>query len=502
MAIFNLLHGYNKSDGTDKLIGAWYGRVITYNPITNHWDRSTTPAFAPGNICSATNFLDYMFVIDYRQNFCYDGSTWSSSTNLSDSPVAKYIENQGVYLFLGNIILRGTAYPSRVWISDLPKSSGSITWGLETGSDLSQLASSAAITSAGSLFVTRNIKTGDKLVIENGNNAGDYTVRSVDSETQLTLTQTLSNTVSNSNFWVGSNWVDVKTNDGDVLTGFGKNSNEVLFFKKNSLHRFNPTSKTLRQVKEVKGTTSSRSIVNMNEYTYYFYPKVGILRYDGTTSLILSNGIEDLIQGISSSMYTEVVGWSVDSKLVEFYLGNVMTRDGDSIAYCCATWDTITETWALRSLPFGIENKTEWYQDDVPNTYLVTTDGKILKVGDGYTYAGTNIAFSLEDRVIFPEGSDVIVDFQRLRLFIENGLDMQVMYKLYYKPTSDPKRWDIDKDWHSLKGRANGDLVEFVFDDEKQKRARGIKLKFIQSSGDESFLIEKYILYYSNPSIR
>jgi len=201
-------------------------------------------------------------------------------------------------------------------------------------------------------------------------------------------------------------------------------------------------------------------------------------------------------------MYTEVVGWSVNDEIVEFYIGTVTLRDGDTIENCVISFDTTTEQWSTKSLPWGIEQKTVWYQSGVPNTYISNTIGQVLKVNDGYSYAGRDISFQLEDWPVFPEGFDVLLDFQRLRLYIENGFDIQVLFKLYYRPTVKDSIWVIDKDWKPLRGSSRGDKVEFVFDAEKPHRACGIAFKFIQSSSNESFLVEKYILYYSNPSLR
>jgi hypothetical protein len=57
-------------------------------------------------------------------------------------------------------------------------------------------ASSAVVTATGATFVSNGIVAGDLLVIEDGLNAGTYVIQSVDSETQLTLTEALTATES------------------------------------------------------------------------------------------------------------------------------------------------------------------------------------------------------------------------------------------------------------------------------------------------------------------
>lgn len=495
------LHGFNKSDGTDKIIANREGVFKIYNSSTGVWDNVAAPVFDPSALIDSENFLDYAFFVNgTTSNYSYDGSTWSSSTNLADSPKAKYIKEYNLQLYLGYIDLRGTTYRSRVWVSDLPKNNG-VVWGLETGTDLAQTADSAVVTSAGSAFQTRNIKVGDTFTIEDGDNAGEYTVRSIDSETQITLTEELSATDDTNNFWVGGNWFDVSTGDGDYLTGFGKNSNELLIFKRNSLHRYNNLSGTLRRVKTAPGTTSGRSIVNMNEYTYYYYPKVGILRYDGVGSISISYGIEDIIDSIDTSMHENVIGWSVDSKLIKFYIGDVTTRDGETIEKCVIVFDTITQTWSSERIPYAIDQKTQWVQSSEPRAFIGTSNGKVLRDNTGYSFDNLPIALDVIDSEIFPEGDDVLVTFEKVRVFVKNGQELQLMYRLIYKPTDADNRWDIEDNWTSLKGRADGDLTEFFFDTREDRRACGIQFRFIQSSKYESPLIEKYIVYYSNPAI-
>jgi hypothetical protein len=63
---------------------------------------------------------------------------------------------------------------------------------MNTVSDLVTTATSAVVTSASSTFVGDGVMAGDRIVIGTGSDAGTYTVSSVDSETQITLTSTLS----------------------------------------------------------------------------------------------------------------------------------------------------------------------------------------------------------------------------------------------------------------------------------------------------------------------
>jgi len=502
MSQTNGLHGINYSDGTDKLIAIRYGVIKEYNSVTEVWDHVESPHFNFTADVYSTNFLDHAFFVNGEDaNYSRNSSgTWSNTTNLSDSPIGKYIKSHTVKLFIGNIQINGTYYRSRVWMSDLPKND-QIQWGLETGSDLVTTVDSAVITSSGSTFKTNGIKVGDKIILESGSSAGEYTVRSVDSETQITLSETLSSSGTGIDFWVGGNWFDVKTDDGDELTGFGSNSNELLIFKNNSVHRYNVQANTLRQIKEAPGTSSGRSIVDEDEFTYYYDPSSNaIRRISGNTSLILSLPIEDIMEGISSDMKSSVVGWQTDRTLIEFFIGTVTTRDGYTISNCVVSWDTITESWSTRSLPFSIEQSTEWRQNSKNDTYIGTPTGKVLKVSDGYKYDTSDISFVLIDQPVFPEGRGVIKTFDSIRLYVANGQgDITVMYRILYM-TKDEGSW-VHSEWNSMTGKADNPLTEFKFKDDFPRRGMGIQLQFIQSSGSESFLIEDYDLFYSSTAI-
>ena len=76
-----------------------------------------------------TDFVDYFFLVNYSDaTRSYSGSAWSTSTNVTSAPKAKYIESYRDRLYLGYCYVGSTAYPSRIYYSSLPASDGTITW--------------------------------------------------------------------------------------------------------------------------------------------------------------------------------------------------------------------------------------------------------------------------------------------------------------------------------------------------------------------------------------
>lgn len=493
------LHSHNFSGGNEELIAVW--KTSTIHRIGSSWSRGPGITLTDNTDAYMSSFLDEVFLTNgVDGNWNYDGSIWTQTNNVDGSPIGKFNTVLGPRIFMLGVKINGVNYPKRVWYSDLP--GNTLTWGLESGTDLVQTAGDNEVSSSSSLFRTRNIKVGDPFFITSGQNAGKYTVQSLgdsdgeNKETTLLLTEDLENSETDSTFWTGSNWFDIETNTSDEGMGLAVTSNEVFAIMKNSVHRFNVTSKELRRVKNAPGTTSSRSVLSDGGYVWWYHPS-GIYRTSGSQEEITTNAIEDIIDGVPDQ--TKVVGWvNKMENTINFYLGDVTTRDGDVISDCVVSFDTNSEAWSTRSYDRPVLVATEWLKNSVPEIYVGDDSDGVHHWDYGTSFNGSPIAFSMETQWMFPEGSESIVDFNRMRLFVENGPDVQVQFKLCYRPLGDEKNWITDKDWTPMIGSQGGEMSEWKFT--RESRAAGVKFNFIESSADESFLIEKFVLYYSNPS--
>lgn len=489
----------NFSNGTEELVAVW--KTAPMIRKTSSWVRGTTN-ITSGYDIEMDMFLDHLFLTDIVDNLrAYDGTKWNvmggdSTINVDGAPKSYYIKAHGTNLYMFNIMVNSTAYRSRVWHTDLPKDN-QITWGLDWGSNLVQTASDATVTSATGKFQTRNIKVGDPLIILSGSNKGEYTVSSITSETTLELTEDLTYSYASAPFWVGGNWFDVRTDDGDIGTGMGETSNELFLFKKHSVHRYNYSANTLIQINNVPGTLSSKSIVSTGDYVYWFHPS-GIYRSSGASSEMISNGIEDVIASVD--IPTAVVGWENQmDDTINFYLGDITTRDGESISDCIATLEANSDVWGLRTLGITIKCATNWLHGNVPEVYVGDDSDSVYQIDTGNDLNGSKMPFYLDTQEIFPAGSESIVTFNRVRAYIDNGPDVQILYKLIYKPMGTTRdNWVSDQGWNPLIGTQRGGRTDWYFP--KDSRACGVKLRFVESSGDESFLLEKFVIYYSNQS--
>jgi hypothetical protein len=494
----------NTSAGTEKLVAFSGTDAYVYNAATGNWDAQSR-TFTASQKFECANFLDQMFVVngytDVPQN--YTGAAWSTATNVTDMPKSPYIilVNSRLYLFGINIAVGGT-FKSRAWYCDLPKNNA-LTWGFESGTDLAQTANSAVITSAGSVFKSRNIKVGDKIFITTGTNAGEYVIKSVDSETQLTLTTELVNTQSGNSFWCGGNWFDVERDNSDIAMGLGKNGSKVLFFKRFSLNAFIKTddasTDSLNGVRGAPGTTSHRSITNIKGWTFY-YADSGIWRYDGGEAIYMSSAIQEVIDGVAAASLTSIVGWQEDNRLLKMYVGDVdNTETGLNIPKCVIVYDTLANTYWVESYAHTINAATEWLNSSSLRNYLFTSDGKCEQTKNGNSFDGTTIDMEVETPFYFPIAPEVAVNMTRWKMYMKQGRDLSLLYKLAY--FHDQNGLTIDEDWRNPEVvYANSDVQE-VKPQWTDNKASGYALKIIDNSAGVRPVIERIAGYYTGGDV-
>lgn len=230
------LGGFNKSDGTTKLLAA-YGNDI----VDVHTGLGYNQNLFPGNSAEFETFLDNLFFENYKnQPRHFNGSTWGK--NLANKmPMAKYMKRWKTQLYLGfckfpqsgvetwdkdpiasSVAAADITFASRVFYPDVPSDRKTLKWGLLWSNTFR-----TRFDGDNKLFINKNldvgfitcgIKFGDPLFILNGDDlsVGQYTIASVDAEDQVTLIQKVPKTLTASSGWCGSNWFDVNTDDNDV----------------------------------------------------------------------------------------------------------------------------------------------------------------------------------------------------------------------------------------------------------------------------------------------
>ena len=258
----NGIHPQYLKDGTKRLLivvnkGGDASELKYQNGVT--WTLVTSGNVFPseGRIEMRT-FINHVFIVGatvadsptWATTASLAGTTYSTSTNVTDAPKARYIEVYKDLVYLANIQISSTNYPSRVFYSD--------------------------------------------------------------------------DVVSSAITWTSTNWFDINEDDGDKIMGLGLNSDRLLIFKEWSLYRFD--TNTVIKVSDV-GTTTSRSIKNIDIYTFFFN-RSGVYKYAGGRPIRISEPVQDLIDGMTSSPY-DVVG-SVDREHYRLFIGDTTDEDGET----------------------------------------------------------------------------------------------------------------------------------------------------------------------------
>lgn len=124
MGVFKRADGtfefYSTCDGTNSEI---------YKLVTATWtsQSQTLTAAAKGQYCSMSE-LDTLFYANYSDaTRSYNGSSWSTTTNVTSAPKARYLNAHQTRLFLGDCVVGATSYPTRYYFSS-SGTGGSLSW--------------------------------------------------------------------------------------------------------------------------------------------------------------------------------------------------------------------------------------------------------------------------------------------------------------------------------------------------------------------------------------
>jgi len=452
-------------------------------------------ALNPSYPVETENFLGSLFFQNYFNTpKTFNGTAWSYQ-HVDEVPLSKYIKQWQSRLYLGFIKIGSTEYPSRIWYSDLPVND-TIQWGFEYGTDMSIIAGDNRVTTNLAKFKTHNIKRGDPIFILTGANAGQYSVKTIESETALRLADyngndiTLSTTGSNITYWVGGNWFDVERDDGDYITWVTQNFEQLLIFKRDTVHRYNGTSQSL--IKGAPGTTAGRSVINGKDWTAYFHgglkDQTGFYAYDSTSGRKISNGIQKYIDGINSGMYTNIIGWK-EGQLFRWYVGDIDNPDYDlTVSKAVITFDYASQCWSIDPIADVIEAATEFRQGGTKSAFIAS-DNMVFQTPLGNDFNGSPIPFSFELGGIYPSGTDYSNTFRRIQIISENASGIKILYRRRLKP------FDSDIQFKPL-GHINGEATWLRFPEE-MNQCSGLDLRFQGISTTEpTAVIKKIKLFY------
>lgn len=362
-----------------------YGsNLYAFNLGTNAYTSSATVVTANKKMRFET-FLNTVFFVngvDPNVNGDGTGGGWSNTNYIYGLPVFGLIKKWHEGMFAAG----NPSKKSRVWLSDKP-TSNDLKWGWWSGTDLLLNAGSVTVTSASGRFKFVNIKPGDTLRVLTGNNVGDYIVRVVVSDTELTLATPAPNFASGQTYEVGSNWFEVGQDDGDVITALGENSDRLMIWKEQSLYRFDGNA--VQKVADV-GTPCQEAVQNIERYTLFANRK-GIYVYDGVETTLISKKIKPFFDAIPEASLPNMTSW-VEGDLYYLSIGTV-TVNGKLINNCVVVYDISQNNLSVRSFRDSIRAAGKILEGTKVKTFLGTDGGLLLEFGNGTTYKGDAIDF-------------------------------------------------------------------------------------------------------------
>ena len=194
-----------------------------------------------------------------------------------------------------------------------------------------------------------------------------------------------------------NDWFDVRTDDGDVITGFGLNSNRLLVFKTNSLYRWDTYS--LQDVRGSVGTTSQRSVANVRDYTIFLHT-TGFYAYNGVSSQLISKAIQPYFDGIASSSFATAVAWTNGNHYYCF-VGDITNSDEDiSLTNAVFDYDVSANNWVIRTLQDVFTCAFPNIVSNARTIYAGTSGAYIRKLENGNSVtSGASTAYAIPFQV-------------------------------------------------------------------------------------------------------
>lgn len=299
------------------------------------------------------------------------------------------------------------------------------------------------------------------------------------------------------------NYFDVDPDDNDVIKGLSVNSNRLLVFKENSLHRYD--TNTLYKVPGAPGTVSQRSVRELQGVTIYLHSS-GLWLYNGQTSKLISRSVKEIIEGITTQNLTNSCAYTSGDHYY-IYVGDINNMStGLTISKCVIDYDISKDAIVVRSIAHSptvfdtyrdarsavtYNDATLTYNDaettynglvsSADRTFFGNTLGSVYQTDTGNSFDGTDISFTFEgkdDYLGYPASFKL---FQKVIIFTNGIKSCTIQYKL------------DDNDWETL-GKIKESQQELMFP--TGSRGKRIKFRVLESSSADRFVFEGRDIYF------
>ena len=235
----------------------------------------------------------------------------------------------------------------------------------------------------------------------------------------------------------GSGSLLVESEDGGgTIEGLNKVPGYITIFKKRSLKRWNFDSTFPEDLVNI-GTNSQESIVRARGKNYFFF-NGNFYETQGGYPVKISRPIQRICDGIASSFYANVNGWS-DNTDIYFAVGTVTINFDrgftETYTNCCLRYNIDSQIWVLLRYAHNFRALGQYISSN--DTLLVGGDenGQILQLNTLNTdYSGNAIVWILQSPEFdfkFREKKKTIFEKIYVHSDITSGAELQT--RLDYK---------------------------------------------------------------------
>jgi hypothetical protein len=235
----------------------------------------------------------------------------------------------------------------------------------------------------------------------------------------------------------GNGTIQIEPYEGQgTIVGLAKVPGYLLIFKERSMKRWNGRSTYPDDMCNF-GSVSQEAIVNTKRTVMFFsasYKKsLGVYETNGESVKKISRPIQDIINGISSSNYSNIAGYS-DGEFAMWSVGDV-TYDGISYSNVNIYYHIDTQTWSVFSFPTKYTVFAPYIDSTTLKIVAGNSDGEILELftGNTDTYTGTAskpIEYALQYHPNDLGDRSKIKDISQLSTLTKNAKEGRVLVRV------------------------------------------------------------------------
>ena len=392
--------------------------------------------------------LDTLFAVNGTDSpRSYDGTSWSTTTNVTGAPKGKFVISFGRRIY----ILNTSIQPS---LSSSVSPSPSISPSVSISPSLSPPNSvSSSVSPSSSTSPSQSVSPSVSPSISPSTGDYDFSSRAYRSS----LVDSGSITWDTENDWF--------TFD-DTLVGATRLGNNCLFLCNNSGHILTLNDEKYQVTN--KGCVSADSICSYNEWAFWAGLD-GFYGNDGSTTRKISLPIEEYWKGIPlanmSSIQAKVVG-----DVIVIYIGDITSPS--TLSNVAFIYDINQNDWCRISFAHEFKNLHTYVTTTGSEMFAGNDNGEVFQLFTGGSQHGSTFTSFLETNWFYGSGPLNTDDFSEIWGFGEKLSGLKVYYKV------------DDKEWTPA-GELNGssDFVKLP----KGTRGYRLKIRLQETSKDNLF---------------